>query len=320
MDAPSVAIVLVNWNNLGDTLECLGSLAGQDYAQYGVILVDNGSTDGSIETFRARPDVDFLENGENLGIARANNVGIARARERGFDLVMLLNNDTVVAPDMLSRLVAVLESAPGIGVVGPKMYYHAEPEVLWFAGGRVHPWRGDTSHVGYQEKDRGQHDRQGETDYVTSCCLLARTALFKELGGIDPFYFIYFDETDFCLRAARAGYAVVYVPSARLWHKISRSMGGMGSARYWFQYMRSRAYFVGKLYPWPNKAVALACMCLWDTPRMLAHFAARAAWDRIPAFVRGLAQGLAAGLEGGHARDTGGSAALSGKRPGGRGR
>ena len=292
MRKPSVAIVLVNWNNRQDTLDCLESLAAMDFPEYGIILVDNGSTDGSIEIFRARDDVDFIENGENLGIARANNVGIARARERGFDCIMLLNNDTVVAPDMLSILVGELESDPRVGVVGPKMYYHSEPDVIWFAGGVIMPWRGDCAHVGYEEKDKGQHDVQEETDYITSCCMLARTSLYTELGGIDPYYFIYFDETDFCLRAVRAGHRVLYVPRARLWHKVSRSMGGVGSARYWHHYMRSRVYFIRKFYPWPNRVVSYLWIFLHDLPRCMLRFLRGRAFDRVPAYLGGLWRGL----------------------------
>ena len=289
---PSVAVVLVNWNNRQDTLDCLESLKGLDYPNFAVILVDNGSTDGSLDILRARPEVDLIENGENLGIARANNVGIARARERGLECVMLLNNDTEVAPDMLTRLVDVLEGDPRVGVVGPKMYYHSEPDVIWFGGGRVMPWKGDTAHLCYGEKDHGQCDQEGETDYITSCCLLTRMRLFDELGGIDPYYFIYFDETDFCLRAARAGYRVVYVPRARLWHKVSRSMGGAESARYWHHYMRSRVYFVNKFFPWPNRLAAMAWIFLHDLPRCMARFIRRGAFDRIPAYLRGLGLGL----------------------------
>jgi len=293
MTKPRVAIVLVNWNNRQDTLDCLASLEGLAYREFGTILVDNGSTDGSIELFRRRGDVDLIENGENLGIAKANNVGIARAMERGFDMIMLLNNDTEVAPDMLSILVEALESDPRVGVVGPKMYYHSEPDVIWFAGGVVMPWRGDCAHVGYGEKDTGQYDQEAETDYITSCCMLARTSLYKELGGIDPYYFIYFDETDFCLRASRAGHRVVYVPRARLWHKVSRSMGGAGSARYWYHYMRSRAYFIRKFFPLPKRAASLLWIALHDIPRSMLRFVRRGAFDRIPAYFRGLAAGLA---------------------------
>lgn len=293
MKKPSVAVVLVNWNNREDTLACLESLAHLAYRDFGVILVDNGSTDGSLEVLRERADVDLIENGENLGIARANNVGIARARERGFEMIMLLNNDTEVDPDMLGVLVDALEADPRVGVVGPKMYYHSEPDVIWYAGGVVHPWRGDCSHRGYGEKDTGQYDDEAETDYVTSCCMLARASLYEELGGIDPYYFIYFDETDFCLRAARAGHKVVYVPRAKLWHKVSRSMGGAGSARYWHHYMRSRAYFVAKFYPWPNRIAAYLWIALHDTPRAMFRFVRSGAFDRIPAYLRGLALGLA---------------------------
>ena len=120
-----VTIILLNWNGKEDTIECLESLKHITYPNYEILLVDNGSTDGSVECFRERyPGMEIIENGENLGFAEGNNVGIRRAMDEGADYVLLLNNDTVVDPEFLGELVKVGESDPKIGIVGPKICYY----------------------------------------------------------------------------------------------------------------------------------------------------------------------------------------------------
>jgi len=296
---PLVAVVLVNWNRPQDTLECIESLRHMNYRRFLTILVDNGSTDGSLEAFSVLEDVELISNGANLGIARANNVGIRRALEAGADYVLLLNNDTIVDGDMVRILVETCEADPTIGMVGPTMYYHDEPTTIWYAGGRIHPWRGDTSHVGMLEEDRGQYGEVTDTDYVTSCAMLVRREVIEQIGEVDPAYFIYFDETDFCVRAQRRGWRVVFVPHARLWHKISRTMGA-GSARYWFHYTRSRLVFVRKNFTPVHRAAALAYIALLDGPRMVGHFVRRRKLDCIEPYLRGLREGLTMPITDGH--------------------
>ncbi len=294
MAEPLVAIVLVNWNNASDTVACIDSLHAADYGRLHTILIDNGSSDGSREVLARLPGVDFIDAGENLGIARANNLGIRRALDLGADYVLLLNNDTVVDPAMIRGLVETCEADPSIGIAGPLMYYHESPRTLWFAGGRVNVWTGDTRHVGMLEEDRRQYDRVADTDYVTSCALLARREVLQEVRGVDPAYFIYFDETDFCVRARRLGWRAVIVPEARLWHKISRSMGS-GSARYWFHYNRSRIIFIRKNLSAAQRFTSFCFIALVDAPRMLAHFARRRKLDCVLPYLRGFREGLAAG-------------------------
>ncbi len=219
-----VTIIVLNWNGLADTLACLESLAGlePDYPAYDVLVVDNGSTDRSPAIIRERfPAVTVVENGANLGYAGGNNVGLYRVLRQGSDYALLLNNDTEVAPDFLRRLVEVTESDPQIGIAGPTIYYYDAPDRIWSAGGHIDWRRGRTAMVALDEWDIGQFGTQPRrVDFVTGCALLVKRAVLERIGVLDERFFTYFEETEWCVRARRAGFEIVHVPTARIWHKI----------------------------------------------------------------------------------------------------
>jgi GT2 family glycosyltransferase len=223
-----VIVIVLNWNGKDDTIECLASLQNLTYANYEVVVVDNGSTDGSVSAIReCFPAVTLIENDVNLGFAEGNNVGIRFALERGADYALLLNNDTVVDGRLLAELVSVAESDDRIGVVGPKMYFFDAPQTIWTAGGTIHFGVNIARSRGWNQLDRGQFDSVEQVDYIPGCGLLARAAMIRDVGLLDLHYpFIYYEDTDWCYRASRAGYKMVYAPGARLWHKVSTSMGG----------------------------------------------------------------------------------------------
>jgi len=224
---PLVFIILVNWNGRRDTLECLASLHQQTYPHRKVLVVDNGSTDGSVEAVRSQyPEVTILALPDNRRFAGGNNTGIRHALESGADYVLLLNNDTTADHDMLRILVSTMRSQPNAGMVAPKIYYSAAPHVLWYAGGVISFWTGTMRHVGIREEDRGQYDRPCETGYASGCCLLVSWEVIGRIGLLDETYFIYAEDADWSLRARRAGYTILFEPGARLWHKISASAGG----------------------------------------------------------------------------------------------
>ncbi|MDH4135795.1 MAG: glycosyltransferase family 2 protein [Anaerolineae bacterium] len=223
---PWVTIIVLNWNGLADTLECLESLAGLDYPTYEVVVVDNDSTDGSVEAIRARfPQVTLIENGENLGFAGGNNVGMCYAMDQGTDYVLLLNNDTIVDPEFLTTLVKAAESDPSIGIVSPILYYYDEPHTIWCAGASIDWRRGVTHRLRAEEPDDGQDERIHEVDFVSGCALLAKSSVVKDTGLMDHEFFLYYEEADWCVRARAQGYRIVFVRAAKVWHKVSRSAG-----------------------------------------------------------------------------------------------
>jgi hypothetical protein len=216
---PLVVTVILNTNRCRDTLEALASLSQNDYANQQVIVLDNASTDGSAQVVCAQfPAVEVIELKHNLGYAGNNNVGIQAAFEGGADWILVLNEDTVLAKDCLSQLVAVGESDPHTGIVGPMVYHHNEPQVIQSAGGKIgRNWQ--AWHLGQNEPDQGQYSTPHEVDWVSGCAIMLRRAVIDQVGALDERFFYYFEETEWCLRARKAGWRVMHVPGAKIWHK-----------------------------------------------------------------------------------------------------
>lgn len=219
---PKVAIVILNWNGKEETIECLESVSKIDYPLFEIVVVDNGSTDGSADAIRELfGDIAIIANEENLGYTGGNNVGIQYALTEGFDYVCILNNDTVVDRNFLRLLVDAAEADPRVGIVGPTIYYFDKPNTIWSAGGRIDWSRGLPSLRGLNEADEGQYREVAEVDYVTGCAMLARLAMAEQIGVLDSRFFMYFEEVDWCVRAIRYGFKILQVPTAKVWHKIS---------------------------------------------------------------------------------------------------
>jgi len=235
---PKVTIIVLNWNGKCDTIECLESLKRITYPNYDIVLVDNGSTDGSVSDFRQRfPHIPILETGANLGFSGGNNVGIRWGLEVGAEYMLLLNNDTVVQADFLDELVSFAQSDRRIGFAGPKIYYYkynGRKDVLACAGSEFKIWKGRLVHVGAGTVDRGQYDTVREVDYVEGSCLLARTEMINSVGLLNPDFFLYWEDTDWCIRGVQAGFKAVYVPAAHVWHKVPVRTEGKSSQAYYY--------------------------------------------------------------------------------------
>lgn len=243
--SPKVSIIILNWNGRDDTLACLAPLHQIDYTAYEIVVVDNGSTDDSVAAIRTSyPQVTLIETGHNLGYVGGNNVGLEYANATHADYALLLNNDTEVAPDFLSLLVDAAETDPKIGIVGPTIYYHTEPERIWSAGGAIDWARGSTWMVGLNEIDRGQFGGAPRpVDFVTGCALLIKMPVVAQMGLLDPRFFAYYEETEWCVRVARAGFKILHVPQAKLWHKISLVARGTSLTVYYYM-TRNRLIFL----------------------------------------------------------------------------
>jgi GT2 family glycosyltransferase len=237
-----LTIVVLNWNGLEDTRALLRTLERCRVPEgwsARVCVVDNGSTDGSARRIAGEfPKVDVLALPENLRFAGGNNQGIERALAAGADAIMLLNNDTEADPALLERLLLALEQHPEAGAVAPLIYFAAPSRRIWYAGGRCNPALGLAAHRGLRQLDKGQYRSVERTGYLTGCCLVARRAVWEKVGLLDERYFIYAEDADWCLRARRLGFALLFVPTARLWHKVSASAGAQSR---WKIYQRLRA-------------------------------------------------------------------------------
>lgn len=225
---PKVSIIILNWNGLDDTTECLESLRRMTYPDYKVIVVDNASSGGDAKVLREGfgDYIHIIENDKNYGFAEGNNIGMRYALDNlDPDYVLLLNNDTRVDPEFLTELVNAAESDPLIGIVAPKVYWYDQPNTVQSAGGTINWWIGATSLIGCGEIDKGQFDHVNNVDWVIGGGLLIKRQVLEKIGLLYQPYFAYFEEAEWCTRCKKAGYRVVYVPSAKLWHKGASTTG-----------------------------------------------------------------------------------------------
>ncbi|HEY1478728.1 MAG TPA: glycosyltransferase family 2 protein [Gaiellales bacterium] len=222
------AIVVLSWNGVDDTLACLASLADVDWPQLDVIVVDNGSADGSQSAVRAQfPAVTLIENGRNLGYAGGNNVGLRAAFERGADWVLLLNNDATLAPDAVRELDVVARARPRAGILGGKVFFAEPSDRIWFAGQRFNAAIGYSGRPrGYRQPDAARYDEIVEVDRVVGACMAISRGVSDSIGLFDEDLFAYVEDVDWSLRAREAGFQVLFVPKARAWHRVAASSGG----------------------------------------------------------------------------------------------
>jgi len=189
----------------------------------------------------------ILKNDENYGFPGGNNVGIRFAiKNLDPDYVLLLNNDTVVDKKFLNELVNKGESNKQIGILGPKIYYYTEPDVIWSAGCRISWKLARGIQIGSGELDQGQYDDEKEVEYVSGSALLIKTDVICKIGLMDENYFLYFEESDWTLRANQAGFKSLYVPKSKIWHKVSKSGGGISKPIGLYYITRNRWIFMRK--------------------------------------------------------------------------
>jgi len=219
MHQPLVYIIILNSNRRDDTLACLASISQSTYKEISVIVLDNKSTDGSVEAIRSSfPKVQLINLSTNLGYAGNNNVGIEEAIKQEAEWILVLNEDTILDPDCLTELVKVGESDTKIGIVGPLVYHYDEPNVIQSAGGVLGRYW-ESIHLGKNEEDRGQFKSPNSVEWVSGCAILVRREAIEQAGMLDKNYFIYWEETEWCIRVGRFGWKIFHVPSAKLWHK-----------------------------------------------------------------------------------------------------
>ena len=221
---PLVSVVTVNYNQSAATCEMLDSLYASGYPNIEVIVVDNASPSDNPDVIKERfPQISFIKNPVNSGFASGNNIGIRQARGQ---YLFMLNNDTVVPVGAINRLVEVLESDTKTGLVCPKVVYFDHPDVIQYAGQTKMSTIGmRTFIIGYGEKDVGQYDKSEETYYVHGAAMMTKREVIDRVGLFPEMYFLYYEELDWCDHIRKAGYKIMYVHDATIYHKESLSTG-----------------------------------------------------------------------------------------------
>lgn len=233
MKMDRLTIILVNYNGKQYNEACIESvLAGQSAFDRKILVVDNASGDDSMGRLKERygndAKVELLRLDDNFGFSYANNVGIRRAMEDGADYVLLLNNDTEIAPDMLAQLAACAARHPD-SVIAPKIYYSDRRDVIWSAGGRVSPFIRKVSHIGLDRTDRGQFEEETEIGFATGCALFIPCGIIERAGLLDEDFFLYYEDTEYCFRLTELGIPIYFCPEAVMYHKVGASSKGADS-------------------------------------------------------------------------------------------
>jgi len=290
---PRVFAITLNWNGGDDTVACVESLQSATYPRCEIVVVDNGSVDDSVSNLKARyPEITVIENGENLGYARGFNVGLAHAYASGGDFFLILNSDTVLDSEAIAELVKVAERDERIGFVSGKVYWYTRQDVFQTVGRLSDPLTLVGAHVGSGEVDRGQYEMITDYDFIDDVFLLVRREVYETIGGYDPNFFLYYEETDWCARVRRAGFRIVYAPKAKIWHKgQSGDNVDLSPSRYFYLWRNmivfmhrnasSRQFrrFLGK-YLWRRAIVDVA------------RFAKNFRFAHASAYVRGIGSGM----------------------------
>lgn len=270
---PLVYVLLLNWNSWEYTSECLASLKDLEYGNCKVLVIDNGSADGSAQRIREHfAETEVLELGANLGFARGNNAGIRLALQRGANYVWLLNNDTTVDPAALRAMVERVEKDPKVGAVGSAVYSMSNPERLQaWGGGYVNFWLGRSRHFLTPVADE-------KLDFITAASLLLKQDVLESIGLLDEGFFLYWEDSDYCFRMRRAGWRLAVAADSKVWHKESATVGRR-TARLDINFNRSAVRFFERNSPFPLVSIWVGVALRIAKRALMADFArVRAVW------------------------------------------
>jgi len=240
MKYPQVTVQVINFNGGEKIIRGLNKVFEMNFPLFEVIVIDNGSTDGSKEKIKKMfPQILLVENKKNLGSVLAHNQGFKLARG---EFILSLDDDAVVSRDLLTSLLKIIEKDKLIGIIVPKLYYFKRPTTFNSTGFFLDPFFGKTKDLGIGKQDCGQLDFQREVDYVPSAVILLRKEVINNVGGMNEDYFVYYEDVDWCKRIRDAGYKIIYTPTAKAWHDC-KTPSELSKFRV-YHYSRGKTFFM----------------------------------------------------------------------------
>ncbi len=285
-----IGVVLLNWHNWLETKTCLANLArlGNSTEEIITIVVDNGSSDDSVQQLENLTISHLIRLKTNLGFAAGCNHGIRKALEMGCNLILLLNSDVEFAPNFIDPLMGSLHKHPEIGIASPKIVNDETPAKIYYAGGKIFPFRMQDRLIGIGKLDSSKFDQAGFADFGIGCCLLIKREVFEKVGYLDELFFFDYEDVDFCYRAQQMGFCTWYEPGSIIIHKaplLPRNKHRaflLGKARitFFFKYIKGHKF-------WP--AFFLECI---HTIRVMFNHLIRKRGDLALGYAKGVTSGL----------------------------
>ncbi len=295
MNKPHICIIILNWNGFEVTRKCLLSLQKVNYRNYTIILVDNGSVDNSIDKLSEEFNkIDYLGLEKNYGFTGGNNKGIEYATEKyNPDYLLLLNNDTEVAPDFLSKLIAPFFNDKSVYATVPKIYFYDRKNIIWYAGGKVRKLTGNVKEFGKNKQDSDATSIQRKVGFMNGCAALISKQAIKEIGLFDDRFFAYSEDADYSIRIVKSGHTIVYVPDSIVYHKVSQTF--KSNSNNWFKnYLATRNIVLLQRKHLPRYLYPI--FVLWFFFRWVLYISVKLVinfqFRLIPSIIRGYYDGL----------------------------
>jgi GT2 family glycosyltransferase len=294
---PKVSIIILNWNGLDDTIECLDSLRRITYPNYEVVVVDNASAGDDVRVLREKfgDYIHSIQNDKNYGFAKGNNIGMRYAQNNSNPAyLLLLNNDTVVAPDFLNEMVQVAECDRGIGIVCPIIYWYDEPQKIWYGKiMKVDLYRG----ICIERPINISEESMVKSGFATGAAMLVKRETIEKIGLLPEDYFFGVEDVDYSIATLKAGFTIAIATRALVWHKGSKSItvAGIGSHYRSWQIMR-RKYLATPAYQISTISALIWAMLRSVIPFM--RYIYRGDWQELRNYFRKITVALKGTIEG----------------------
>lgn len=302
--SPSVAIILVNWNSYEVSNDCILSLKKIDYPNYTIILVDNGSADGSGMKLReAHPDIVTILSDKNTGFTGGNNIGFRYSLDNHFDYSMMLNNDTFVEPDFLSKLIDLIETSDTIGAVQPRIHFDHNRQLLWNGGSYFNQFWGFTYTKGENKAPQKEHLINKEVDWITGCAFLVKNTVLQQVGLLAENMFMYSEDVDLSFRIRKKGHQLMYVADSLIFHiagmsnkRKTKGKDGFVNPQVHYLNQRNRIWILKKYSKWPFALPTIIANFIYIT-LVLGYFTIRFRFRKMNAMVNAVKDGISGAIE-----------------------
>ncbi len=286
MQQPLVSIITVNYNQTDVTCEMLDSVRRLSYPAIEVIVVDNGSSENPAEKIKqVYPAAKLISSEQNLGFAGGNNLGIEAAAGQ---YLFFVNNDTVLTPDIIENLLKPFEEVENMGVVSPKIYYYDQPELIQYAGYTpINPCTARNRTIGQFEEDKGQYEKPHSVPYAHGAAMMVSRKVVDKVGMMPDFFFLYYEEFDWCEHIRKAGFEVFYEPKAKIYHKESVSVGRLSPLKTYYL-SRNRILFMRRNASRMNLMLFTLFLVIFTIPKNLISFLICGELSLAQSFLRGI--------------------------------